>query len=107
MSEDVITNVANESQVKSAGKREQKRFEREQDDLRALLAIPNGRRFLWKTLSRCGVFRTSFCPGDPHVTSFNEGRREFGCALLSEVTEADPSGYLKMMHEAQEKLDGE
>lgn len=66
-------------------------------DVRAMLESPAARRFLWRLLERCGIYRSSFTGGD--ATFFNEGVRDTGLFVLHEITEADPSAYAKMMLE--------
>jgi hypothetical protein len=60
---------------------------REQDiaDLRALLLKKEGARFFTRLLSLCGVFRISYVPGDTHTTAFNEGQRNIGNILLTDL----------------------
>lgn len=76
-------------------KREQRR-----DDLSALMALPQGRRFIHGELERRGVFRTTFSP-DPYTTAFAEGRRSAGLELLAEAQESAPRLYINMLSEAE------
>lgn len=46
-----------------------------------VLSTPAGRRVVHEILISAGVFASSFCAGDPHVTSFQEGRRSGGLML--------------------------
>jgi hypothetical protein len=96
----LVGNAADEEQVKEAKGKEKRREEREQDDMIAVTSIPQGRRLLWRLLSECGVFRSSMT-GD-NYTYFNEGRRDVGVRLLSEITQANPEAYLQMMKESQD-----
>jgi len=58
----------------------------EQDDLRELMSLPSGQRFMRRFLEEAGVYRISFASGDPHATAFNEGRRNLGLWLISQLS---------------------
>lgn len=75
--------------------------ERQQADeaLRWLMADARGRRFVWAVLARAGLFRSSMA-GTPELTAFNEGRRDIGLALLSDLMRVCPEGYARMQAEA-------
>jgi hypothetical protein len=103
MDKSLVKNAADESQVKEAAQKEKRGRELELDDMRVLLSTVSGRRFLWGLLGRCGVFRETFAGSDFCTTAFNEGRRNIGLALLSDVNEADPEKYLVMMNEAKKR----
>lgn len=76
----------------------QKRLkDREVEDLKKILAHPEGRRFIWRLLSESGVFRTSFTGNS--TTFFNEGKRDIGLLILSEVMKADMSKFTQMQNE--------
>ena len=81
-------------------------FDREREDLRSILKTPYGKRFVWKWLSRCGVFRQSFVQGESDSTAFAEGRRSIGNALLMEVFDVRPESYVEMTKAAKEDEDG-
>jgi len=70
---------------------------REEGDLRKVLSIPEGRRFVWKMLSRAGVFRSSFT-GNSH-TFFNEGKREIGLGMFEDVMTVNSEMFVKMQKE--------
>lgn len=70
----------------------------------AVMATPDGRRYLWWLLERCGVFKSSFT-GD-HATFFNEGQRNVGLAVMADIHAACPELYAVMLHEAQEETHG-
>ena len=58
------------------------RREREVNDLKWLMAHPQGRRIVARLLDQAGVSRTSFSHSGS-VMAFNEGRRDMG--LLMEI----------------------
>lgn len=94
-------NAADKSQVKKADDRE--KFTRRRDllDVRDILATPCGRRFIWRYLSICGVFKLSFTGNSE--TFFNEGQRNVGLRLMTDVMDADPTAYVLMQKEAKEE----
>lgn len=81
------------SEKKSEQKLKQER-EQELNDLRVLLNTPEGKRFIWRYISKCGVFKTSFTGNS--TTFYLEGARNIGLSLLAEVMEARPEAYLEM-----------
>jgi hypothetical protein len=74
-----------------------RRREKELTDLLKVLALPEGRRFIWRLLSEAGVFRTSFTGNSQ--TYFNEGRRDLGLLFLNEVMAAKPEAFTQMQRE--------
>ena len=71
----------------------------ELEDIAFVLSTPQGRRFYWRLLTRCGIFRSSYT-GD-NQTFYNEGERNIGLLLMAELNEADPDAYLKMLKESR------
>jgi hypothetical protein len=90
-------NASNEQEVKNATLKEKNRRDTELDDLRQLLKTKWGRRLVWRVLEKAGIHRTSFTGNS--TTFFNEGQRNIGLWLESEVTDADTNGYLQMIKE--------
>lgn len=74
---------------------------REIEDLTKLMDTAHGRRFMWKLLGQCGVFRLSYS-GELASTSFNEGQRNIGLGLFAEIMAHCPHLYLLMADEAKE-----
>ncbi|MBF8177814.1 Bbp19 family protein [Herminiimonas contaminans] len=93
-------NASDESQVADRKKKELRGRERELEDLRVVLSTKEGRRFYWKTLCDCGVFKSSFTGNS--TTFFNEGKRDIGLKLLADLMEADAKKYLLMTEEAKD-----
>lgn len=93
-----VKNASDKEQVVEAGKRYKMRKDNELDDLKLILNTEHGRRFIWRYLSDCGIFRSSYVT-EPHDTAYNEGRRAVGLKLLAEVTEAMPEAYSLMVKE--------
>jgi hypothetical protein len=93
----LVTNAADESQVKAAVQKLRRRRQQELNDVRAVLSTREGRRMFWRYLDFCGVYRTSF--QGQFQTFFNEGQRNVGLVLLSDVNEADPKAHALMLEE--------
>lgn len=93
-------NAADKGQVKEQENKERRGRERELGDIRWILSSPQGRRFFWRYLGECGVFKTSFTGSSQ--TFFNEGQRNVGLMLLADLNEAQPDAYVTMMKEAKE-----
>lgn len=71
---------------------------RNQSDLRKVLSMPEGRRFIWRQLSESGVFRASF-NFNTKLEDFQEGQRDRGLALLNEVNDCDEMAFANMQRE--------
>lgn len=80
-------------------KLEQDQAHRAREDLRKVLALPEGRRFVWSILSSTGVYGRAFT-GEALTTAHNEGRREIGITLLEKIEADAPGSYLAMLREA-------
>jgi len=90
----MVKNAANESQAKDSQQKQKLKQDVDDNDLRFILASPQGQRFVWKLLQSCGVFKSSFTGSSE--TFFLEGQRNIGLKLISEVMRVDPESYLKM-----------
>lgn len=95
-----MKNVADKSQVKKAEYKEKFFREQELNDIRSVLAEKPGRRFVWRYLAECGVFKTSFTGSSE--TFFKEGMRNIGLKLLADINDASPESYMVMVKEDKE-----
>jgi len=66
--------------------------------IRKLMQTENGRAFMWRQLQQTGIFSNDF-DRDPVTLAFLSGQREHGVWLTSELKEAAPDEYLKMLKE--------
>lgn len=82
---------------KELEKKRKRKFDRDVADIRTILDLPEGRRYLWGLMSEAGVFRTSFT-GD-NATFFNERKRDIGLSILTSIIEANPSKFQQMQNE--------
>ena len=70
-----------------------------------LMSDHRGRRFMWRTMGRFRLFQSSIGPTDA-VTNYNEGQRNAGLFLLSQINNLCPAMYAVMASEnAQQPLD--
>lgn len=92
-------NAANPKEVKEAELKEKRGRARELEDVRFLLSTIQGRRFFWRYLGLCGLFRTSWEPSAK--IHFNEGLRSASLMMLSDITEANEDAFLAMMKESK------
>lgn len=67
------------------------------EDLKWVMSNKRGRRFVWRLMERTGLYRTSFTGNS--TTFFNEGQRNIGLFLVSEIHEACPDQYTLMVKE--------
>lgn len=97
-----VQNAADGEQVKGARLKEKHKNEREDLDMVEVLSTKPGRRFVWRYLGRCGIFKSSYSHSGSEVY-FNEGRRDIGLSLLGDIMRSSPSSYLTMMKENEEQ----
>lgn len=71
--------------------------------LRDLLRTYAGRQYLWRVLTRCGIFCMSFKPGEADTTSFNEGKRNVGLSIFNDVMGVDQKAFAQMQAEGSER----
>ena len=74
----------------------------EQDDFKWLMGSKRGRRIMWRVLERCGVYRSSFNHSGS-ITAFNEGARNIGLMMLSQIHSHCPDQFAVMLKEQQDK----
>ena len=71
-------------------------------DFKWLMGDSRGRRFMWRTMGSCRIFQGSIGPTDA-ITNFNEGQRNVGLLLLSQVNDLTPELYAVMAAENVEQ----
>ena len=67
-------------------------------DFKWLMSDHRGRRFMWRTMGHCRLFQSSIGHTDA-ITNYNEGQRNVGLLLLSQVNDLTPSLYAVMAAE--------
>lgn len=97
---DMVRNAADPKQVKHAGRKEKDARARALNDLRQVLAIPEGRRTIWRLMEWTQYLENpTHARGD--MTHQNIGRADVGRFILSEIMEADDNVFFTMMQEAR------
>lgn len=94
------SNAADPRQVSAAGKVEDRRRERELNDLRIVLSTTEGRRVFWRLLEFCGVHR-SVKDHSGSITYYNAGLQDTGHFIEAEIVAADEELLFKMQREAR------
>ncbi len=79
------------------------RRKRDQDnaDLISVMETHAGRRFVWRILESAGLYKLSYTGNSE--TFFNEGQRNIGLKLLSDLLKVAPEEYVRMTQECQLK----
>lgn len=94
-------NPAAQGQMREREKLQRKQWEA---DLRAVLALPAGRRLLWALIEhRAGAHSGTFCGENTHASAYAEGRRSIGREVMVEAQERVPDLYVRMVDEAMAK----
>jgi hypothetical protein len=101
MSKPLVTNAANEEQIKEAEFKVNDARDQELDDIRYLLQSHQGRRFFWRLLGKCYENENTF-DTNALIQSFKNGTRNVGLFVKSEIIQANEDAYLKMMKESKE-----
>lgn len=91
----------NDERKAQNAEREERRVMEHAADLLYVMDNAAGRRFVHRLLTGVGVFRSSFSADNPHQTSFNEGQRNVGLVLLSEIMNVASTQYMQMLEEAK------
>lgn len=85
-----------------ARKKAVERQKRDDQDIENVMNTVSGRRFVWKHLNEARVFQSSFT-GDNNNTNFNEGQRNAGLRIFSDIMRVCPDMWLVMAKEAKEE----
>ena len=93
-----MNNAADEVALKEKATREGIARRQADEDLVWLMNDQRGRRFLWRQMSQSHVFIPVFNP-DAMVMAWNEGRRNEGLQLLTQINRLCPELYPVMAAE--------
>ena len=69
------------------------------EDVRCVLAVPEGRRFIARLIDHTLLLGQSYAPGDPYATAHNEGLRRAGLFVAGECQAAQPGALAKLFTE--------
>lgn len=73
----------------------------ERTDVEWVLSTIQGRRFFWRLLSMCGIYKDIEGSGDEMCKQI--GRRQIGLQLLSIISDASEDRLFEMMREAKNR----
>lgn len=71
--------------------------EQEEEDMRWVMAQPQGRRLMSRILGLCGVYRSSYTGNSE--TFFREGMRNIGLILVADMQTLTPGDFVKLLQE--------
>jgi hypothetical protein len=71
------------------------------EDLQRVMALPEGRRFVWRILTACGSFQRLNMPLPEKEANWFLGRRNLGLDLIDELIRDDQPFYLLMEQECR------
>lgn len=89
-------NAGDEQQVANAQRKERLNARQAAADMRAVLAMPEGRRVLWDLLGHAQMFQGDWVPDDASA-HFAAGRRNEGLYLWARIEAVRPEALLEMM----------
>jgi hypothetical protein len=98
----LVQNAANEKQLKTAEVRGRLARDRELNEMRAILATKEGRRWVWRLMGRCKVFSSVY--EQSARIHYNSGQQDIGHYIMAEVMEADPDKFILMGQEHQQEM---
>lgn len=104
-----MSDLIDTSKQDKFSKRDKLRLDRENNDIKKIVSIAEGRRFYWRLLGLCRTFKNSYTGNS--TTFYNEGIRSVGLALLEMLMNAKPEAFAQMQQEfhseqkSQEALD--
>ena len=84
-------------------KKEERRQELE--DILEVMKTPSGRRYMWRLLSCCGVFRDGLGRTN-EMTYVFIGRRQIGLEQMHTILDANPSLWDTMLRENRIIMEG-
>lgn len=95
---DETYNASDPRQVRDRERRIKHDRKQELADLRSILETAEGRRFLWRLLKHCGLYRTPFNP-NASIAAHNAGLQSAAHYLLAEICESSGTMWLQMQSE--------
>ena len=96
MAENVFELDKKNAQLNAEARRE---YQQELNDLRKVLSMPEGRRFVWYLLNDLtGIHYPSFSQNSMAMAA-NEGARTVGLKILTRINDADITFFAKMQQE--------
>ncbi len=93
-------NAGDPKQVEAQQSRLRRQAEHELLDLRAVLSIPEGRRFVWRLLEDTAPLQEAFTGNS--TTFYKLGKQAYGRRVLGLILGEMPEVYAQMQREAKE-----
>lgn len=84
--------------LEKLNKEEKRQRQKDINDLRRIIKTPEGRRWIWRVLEDCGIYRNSFHLNS-NQTAFCEGKRDVGLGIIRDLFEADSTTFMQMHNE--------
>lgn len=101
-----VQDAGDKKQVGKAKKRGKQDRLKEVEGLNDIMKTYNGREFVWRLLSECGL--TSQAPfGDSGLMNRFEGKRDIGIWMVLEMNDLPADWYPQMQSEAMARTRGE
>ena len=88
--------------VNTARKKESRRKGKRLEIIKAIMDLPQGRRWMYELLTKCHVHSTPFVAADPYSTAFQAGEQNIGLQLLVDIIQAAPDRYVTMCADGAE-----
>ena len=101
--ESFVKNAADKNQVQEGDRKEKSQREKELDDLFWVLSTQTGRRFIWRWLSFCGIFASSFSGEQSLTMAYLEGQRNVALRLIADLMETRPEAFIEMIKENKDR----
>lgn len=94
----IVDVFANDERKKKEAEERARVHQREISDVRAILKIPAGRRFIWRLWTMTGIFINPFT-ANSNQTAYNAGRMSIGQDILGDVNETDATVFAQIQQE--------
>lgn len=98
-------NMGEIGQVEKANKEKKLRREKELKDIKAILSMKEGKRFMWRLLAHCKTFESIWTPSAQ--IHYQAGQQDVGHFLMSEIEEADENLLFEMMKDNKQGVSDE
>lgn len=93
-----VRNASDKKQIKEAERKVKDRRKVELEDLKIVLSTGQGRRVLWRLMSKCRPFE-SIWESSARI-HYNAGQQDLGHFIMGEISLADENALFSMMKEA-------
>lgn len=95
-------NTSDPAQVNKARKRAARTRADRLEFVKAAMDVEQGRAWFYDLLARCRVFNLPF-NADPYITAFKCGELNVGNQVLSDIQDANPDQYVRMVREGRNR----